>query len=150
MFLIFFTGRDYTWMATTCKRWSHFDIVYMCYQSSVNDHELVTSTGVNDSWWVSLLLQCLIRRTRFCLTQIVWWVILTQLKDWVILNIKNRNIWIYLVYKELVGQVSSSEDKAVLRNLCCDAVKQTLKCTKAILNTGRTAWGVQAIQNRRG
>lgn len=149
MFLIFFTGRDFTCMETTCKRCSEFDIVYMCYQSSVNDRELVTGTGVNDLWWMSLLLQCLIRRRRFCLTQIVWWVLLTQLKDGVTLNIKNRNIWIYLVYKEPVGQVSSSEDKAVLRNVC-NAVKQTLKCTKAILNTGRTAWAVQGIQNRRG
>lgn len=60
----------------------------------------------------------------------------TVRKDGVILNIKNRNIWIYQVYKELMGQVSSSEDKAVLRNVYCNAVKQTLKCTKGIFNTG--------------
>lgn len=58
-FLFFFSliCRHLTYVETTCKRWPHFGIMYMCYQSTVNDHELVTCTGVNDSWWMSLLLK---------------------------------------------------------------------------------------------
>lgn len=53
----FFTYRHLIYVGATCKRWCHFGIMYICYQSIVNDHELVTCTSANDSWWMSLHLQ---------------------------------------------------------------------------------------------